>query len=119
MITEKTYKNCNKIRIGSSDCAKLHLVGWLRHGEIYNTDLYFGEDGVYFAYLIEDNAPVPEHYNLQYVFKGWVTIFNERGCTLDIRSNSGGLISFYRSGERGCIIKIRPVEPKIDQILRA
>lgn len=104
-IKKDNYKECDKISIGTSDIATLIMVGCPveKSDELITKPLYFGEDGNYKAYYInEDNIDIPEHYEKVTEFSTWLKIYDDTGLTSTIK---GELIEVFRAGDFGCIIK--------------
>ena len=102
----KTYKDFETIYIGGSDVASLIMMGLKETGRTLEF-LSFGEDGDYYAYLVdrEENKPVEigEHYKKVVTFTNWLKIYDDYESTLDIK---GRVINVYRAGEFGCIIEV-------------
>ena len=92
-----SYKDCEKIYIGSSDMAALVMVSPEKP-----EFLTFGQDGSYSAYIITDEA-VGSHYRVAFRASGWLKIYDDEGLVLDIRASE---ITVYRAGNFGCIIRV-------------
>lgn len=102
----KTYKDFNKIPIGCSDIASLILVGCkdLENGESLGAIaemLHFGEDGLYYAYYIDEPCEIPKHYKLRFSFNHWLRIYDDSERTF----SEYGDFNIYRAGMFGCIIE--------------
>lgn len=101
-----TYKDFEKIYIGSSDIATLVLVGCGDDG-VKVGQLNFGSDGSYYAYIVEcDNAEeikIESHYTKVATFNHWLKIYDDDGKTFD---GCGKEVNIYRAGQFGCIIQI-------------
>lgn len=63
----KSYKDYYKTYIGGSDSARLTL----KTSDGATESLYFGKDGDYSAYIVNEYTPVPEHYHKRYVLCRW------------------------------------------------
>ena len=102
----KTYKDFREINIGMSDVASLIMMGIKETGRSLEF-LNFGEDGEYYAYLVdrEEDKPVEigSHYKKVATFTNWLKIYDDYESTLDIK---GKVINVYRAGEFGCIIEV-------------
>ncbi len=95
------YKDFPKIFIGSSDYSTLVLAMPGRDSLI--TELNFGEDGAYYAYLTPTMAEIGGHYNLVAKGAGWLKIYDDEGLVFYARAKT---IDIYRAGEYGCIISL-------------
>ena len=82
----RSYKEYEKKYIGMSDIANLILAGSSDNG-LRLTALHFGMDNDYYAYIVDSDAEIGEHYTK-------VAEFN------------ADKISIYRAGEMGCIIQL-------------
>lgn len=105
-IKKESYREFNEISIGTSDIATLIMVGCPieESNELITKPLYFGEDGNYKAYYInEDNIDIPEHYKKVAEFSTWLKIYDDTGLTSTIK---GERIEVFRAGDFGCIIKV-------------
>lgn len=95
----KTYKDYPKISLGYSDMSEL----------IVRTPadlafLYFGKDGSYSAYVVDEECEIPEHYTLRGKTNAhWLKVYDDEGLTATFY---GTEISIYRAGEMGCIVKV-------------
>lgn len=102
----KTYQHFIRKYIGTSDVASLIMMGLKETGRSLEF-LNFGEDGDYYAYLVdrEEDKPVEigEHYKKVATFTNWLKIYDDYESTLDIK---GKVINVYRAGEFGCIIEV-------------
>lgn len=92
----KNYKDFDIISLGGSDGAVLSLV----------TDnsidyLYFGEDGEYKAYFVNEEIELPSHYKKVFETTGFVGILDDDKSEVTIKADK---IEIYRAGERGCLI---------------
>lgn len=103
----KTYKDFGKTYIGGSDIASLVLVGCKADKGLKTEPLYFGEDGSYSAYIIEqtekEEIKIESHYTKVATFNHWLKIYDDDEKTFDKR---GKEINIYRAGQFGCIIQI-------------
>lgn len=95
----KTYKDFEKRFIGASDSAFLTITG----ADGTKTELKFGEDGEYYAYIIPESAEIGNHYVKRAEFEGSVTITEDDGHEVKLIADK---IEFYRAGEFGCIIRL-------------
>lgn len=96
----KTYKDFSKVYIGDSDIASLVL----RFCEGGITEVHFGEDGAYSAYLINENdVEIPEHYELVASGGKWLMVYDDNERTQNLRADK---INVYRAAMRGCIIHL-------------
>ena len=98
----KNYKDYTKEVIGSSDIAALVLVGCDNCG-IKTTVLHFGSDGVYKAYIVDQDTEVPEHYRLVDTFTDWLKIYDDEELTYKVYAKE---IKVYRAAEMGCVIQV-------------
>ena len=97
----KSYKEFSKRYIGSSDVASLTLIAPNR-----SHIMHFGEDGAYYAYFIEGEAEIGEHYQLEFECSHcWLWIYDDRGRTQNI-GDGFTTIKVYRAGLKGCIIQV-------------
>lgn len=99
----KNYKEYEKQLIGGSDVAALILVGCGDNG-LKTEILDFGEDGVYFAYIVEGNdVEIGDHYKKVATFNHWLKIYDDQGRTF---YEYGREFNIYRAGDFGCIIQV-------------
>ena len=101
---KKNYKEFDKIFIGESDIAQLTLRYFNKATKSVEHDsLYFGGDGDYNAYLVQDEeANIPSHYQLVFEKRAsWLHIIDDTGI---ISFNGLESIKIYRAGAFGCII---------------
>ena len=96
------YKNVQK-NIGASDVASLIMSGCGEGGSVKLDLLKFSEDGSYSAYIIYDDAEVPDHYRLVAEFKTWLKIYDDDRMTAHFKAER---IEVYRAGQRGCLIRL-------------
>lgn len=89
--------------IGSSDIASLALVGCKAGTGAVAEMLHFGEDGNYYAYIVDQKIEIPSHYKLVTSFESWVKIYDDDEL---IYKCSAPQIDIYRAGDFGCIINI-------------
>lgn len=97
----KTYKDFEKISIGSSDIASLILAGFQEDKGTVAQTLNFGEDGLYEAYYVTEPCIIGDHYKKVASFTSWLRIYDDT----DIVFNKHGDFNIYRAGEFGCIIE--------------
>ena len=98
----KAYKDYETKIIGESDIATLILVGVEKENGLKLSTLNFGEDGVYKAYIVDENAIIGNHYTKIDTFNHWVRIYDDFGLTYKIQAEE---INVYRAGDFGCIIQ--------------
>lgn len=88
-----------KMCIGSSDIAQLMLRGCNKEVGLMS----YPEDGSYFAYIVDEEAEIPSHYDLIYRTHNWLWIYSDEARTAEFK---GEFIDVYRAGGFGCIIRI-------------
>lgn len=98
----KSYKSYESSYIGDSDIAALILVG-IANGDLQPKVLNFGEDGRYSAYIVDEDAEIGSHYQKQYEFTHWMTIYDDDTC---VRTYHAKKIVVYRAGNFGCVIQL-------------
>ena len=97
----KNYKEFERIYLGSSDVASLTL----RAPNLSHV-MNFGEDGAYFAYFVEGEAEIGEHYRLEFECSHcWLWVYDDEGRRLNI-GDARTTIKVYRAGLKGCIIQV-------------
>ena len=96
------YKKYEKEVIGSSDIATLIAVGCYENG-LKTGMIHFGSDGVYSAYIVDQDAEIAEHYKKVDSFTDWLKIYDDEGLAFDVY---GKEINIYRAAEMGCIIQV-------------
>lgn len=101
----KNYKNYEKQCIGCSDIASLILRGINTDGELELKSLKFGSDGVYWAYVVDADTEIPEHYTQVAEFKYWMQVYDDMARTATFRTKGNETIKVYRAGMYGCIIQ--------------
>lgn len=97
------YHNFTRQFIGSSDIASLVLVGCKKNSGAVAEMLHFGEDGNYYAYIVDQKIEIPSHYKLVTSFESWLKIYDDDEL---IYKCSASQIDIYRAGDFGCIINI-------------
>lgn len=97
------YHEYERLFIGASDIAALTLVGITEQG-LEAKVLDFGEDGSYYAYVIDDDLEIPNHYKLIYTFKSWMKVYDDEELMQKFQKK---LINVYRCGDFGCIIQLK------------
>jgi hypothetical protein len=65
--------------------------------------LDFGEDGVYGAYIIDENTEIGSHYSKVATFNDWLKIYDDDELTYKVYAEE---INIYRAGDFGCIIQV-------------
>lgn len=98
----KSYKDYEKQFIGESDIASLVMVGF-GENEVESKMLHFGGDYAFFAYIVDGDAEIGEHYEKVATFTHWFKLYDDTGRT---KSFTGREINVYRAGEMGCIIQV-------------
>lgn len=101
----KNYKDYEKQCIGCSDIASLILRGINTNDELELKALEFGGDGVYWAYIVDADTEIPEHYTQVAEFKCWMQIYDDMARTATFRTKGNEKIKVYRAGMYGCIIQ--------------
>lgn len=96
------YKDYKKQGIGYSDIASLIMEG-VRDGELKLERLLFGGDNSYDAYIVDDEAEIPEHYSKVAEFDKWFRLYDDERRVMNVHADK---INVYRAGEYGCIIQI-------------
>lgn len=99
----KSYKEYPKKYLGGSDYAALTMVGCKENTGLTSAILHFGEDGIYDAYFVDENAEIGSHYELIATFNYWIKIYDDYNLTTSL---SGSTINIYRAGDYGCIIQV-------------
>lgn len=100
----RSYKEYDKVYIGSSDMAELVFRGCGgNHPYSALAHVRFGEDGSYYAYVVDENAEIGDHYELAYTCHTWLMIYDDEERTFNRRADR---FDVYRAGERGCIIRM-------------
>lgn len=94
----KHYKDYDKNYIGESDIARL-ILSYPGGVQALN----FGEDGEYYAYIIDGDTIIGDHYKKVLQASTWLEIYDDTGL---IRKFKGNRINIYRAGDFGCIIQI-------------
>lgn len=96
------YHNFTRQYLGSSDIASLVMIGCKAAGAVAEM-LHFGEDGNYYAYIVDQKIEIPSHYKLVTSFESWLKIYDDDEL---IYKCSASRIDIYRAGDFGCIINI-------------
>ena len=65
--------------------------------------LHFGGDSSYSAYIVDENAGIPERYKLQAAFEKWLKIYDDNELTFEATADR---INVFRCGDYGCIIQL-------------
>ena len=108
------------LHLGSSDIAQLTMLGCKTNGGAVPVPLKFGGDGAYQAWLVDDPALIPSHYELVDTFEfeceffkmdgssngkailnTWLKVYDDSGLSCEV---VGKRISVYRAGDYGCLI---------------
>ncbi len=95
----KNYKDFEKRFIGGSDSAFLTITG----ADGTKTELKFGEDGEYYAYIVQEDTEIGSHYVKRAEFEGSATITDDDGDEIKLIADK---IEFFRAGDFGCIIRL-------------
>lgn len=98
----KNYHSYKKIHLGASDIASLILR---TPGQM--EALNFGEDGDYWAYLVDEEAEISEYYEKVFTANYWLKIYDDEALTFNKHIFDNEEIVVYRAGSFGCIIQIR------------
>lgn len=98
----KSYKEYEKVYIGSSDIATLTIVALRDNGQPLAQTLDFAIDSNYFAYIVDGEAKIGDHYKLTQTCRYWMKVFDDQELTLDLHAP---IINIYRAGDCGCIIQ--------------
>lgn len=100
----KHYKDFGKTFIGSSDIAALVLVGYKANEGMSPEKLNFGEDGSYYAYIVDcDDVEIGSHYAEVTRFESWLKIYDDDGLVLKLMAKE---IIVYRAAQMGCVIRL-------------
>ena len=95
---KKSYKDFEKVYIGTSDIAALTVRS------IYNVaNIKFGGDDSYSAYEVFGNVEIGEHYEKVFSGDTWLWIFDDRERAYAAH-HSGMKVDIYQAGSKGCII---------------
>lgn len=98
----KSYKTYDRDYIGMSDYATLILAGVGEHGLVADA-LSFGEDNDYYAYVVDKDAKIGDHYYKVASFRYWLKIYDDDGLAIKFEADE---IIVYRAGEMGCIVQL-------------
>lgn len=98
----KNYQEYAKTYIGSSDYAALLTAG-CRDGKLDSQYIHFGEDGIYNAYIVDSDAEIGSHYELQIEFQNWLKVYDDQGL---VKTFHAKCIKIYTAGNFGCIIQL-------------
>ena len=103
----KNYKlDYSREKIGVSDIACLIFVGMDKSDEHWSIKcevIEFAGDGDYFAYIVDEECAIPEHYNKEAEFDSWLRIYDDDICTRNFHAKK---INVYRAAGYGCIIQL-------------
>ena len=94
------------VKIGDSETGRLVMVARYGYGGSESRPLYFGEDGSYRAYLVDDECEIPTYYSrvASYIGPGNLSIYDDHGVRRFEKAFDQH-IRVYRSGSFGCIIQ--------------
>ena len=98
-----SYKDYETKIIGTSDIATLILSGCDKNNELKLSQLHFGMDSSYKAYIVDEHAEIGNHYMKVDTFINWLRIYDDFGLTYEVKASE---INLYRAGEMGCIIQV-------------
>ena len=98
----KSYRDYDRVYIGSSDIASLTIVAPRDNGDPLAKSLDFGIDSNYFAYLVDGEAKIGDHYKLVQCCRYWMKVFDDQELTLKLHAP---IIKVYRAADCGCIIQ--------------
>ena len=99
----KYYKKYDKEFIGISEIASVVTLGCKSNSDAVPELLSFGEDGSYYAYIVDGNAEIGSHYKLEKSFKHWLRIYDDGNLTYHTYAD---VIHIYRTGNFGVIIQV-------------
>lgn len=106
----KNYKEYQKKSIGGSDIATLIIAspgisdGSGKGGDTgMLKELWFGSDGSYSAYVVDENCIIPDYYKLFSRSKSWIKIYDDAGLKFNEYAKE---INIYRAGDYGVIIQL-------------
>lgn len=94
----KNYKDYEKVNIGCSDMAALILCSPAKLQY-----LNMGMDGCYQAYLLDEEAEIPSHYEQEFSCSHWLKIYDDEELVLHLK---GKEINIYTAGSMGVIIQV-------------
>lgn len=94
----KNHHDYDKVNLGSSDIASVILRA---PGKL--SELHFGFDGSYSAYLVDEECEVPESYALEFETEHWLDVYDDNRRTLHVHADK---IKVFSRGNGGCIIQI-------------
>lgn len=95
----KNYKDYFKQFIGGSDIACLTVRA---SGTLFTLD--FGEDGAYYARIVDGDTDIPPHYERVFTTNSpWLWLYDDDGRVASLTNKNGFVI--YRAGDFGCIIQ--------------
>lgn len=103
----KNYKDFGKRFIGGNDSAFLTITG----ADGTKTELKFGEDGEYYAYIVPEGTEISGHYVKRAEFEGSVTITDDDGDEVSLIADK---IEFFRAGDFGCIIRLTRIPEAVE-----
>lgn len=99
----KSHYDYEKQFIGSSDIAALVLVGFQNGNGLQAKVLDFGEDASYYAYIVDKECEIPDHYEKRVEFAEYMIVYDDDEKVATFKANK---IIVYRAGDRGCIIQL-------------
>lgn len=95
----KNYKDYFKLFIGASDISCLTVRAC---GDVGTIE--FGEDGAYYARLVDGDTEIPAHYARVFeTGEPWLWIYDDNGRVASLTNKNG--FAIYRAGDFGCIIQ--------------
>lgn len=95
----KSYKDYKKQHLGESDISALVA----RFGDGDTTEIKFGGDGSYSAYIVDESADIGGHYEIVAQGEFWLWIYDDSERMATFRADK---IIVYRAGDMGCIIQL-------------
>lgn len=101
------HHDYQKIYLGESDIASLILVGITqarenKQAELVAEILGFSMDGDYMAYVVDEEAIIPDYSEKEFEFTSWMNVYDDDKRMARFFADS---IRVYRAGDMGCIIQ--------------
>ena len=106
----KNHHTYPRAYIGESDIATLIMAGMRPESERSEGDdwlktqpLHFGGDGVYNAYIVDEDCEIAPYYSMVATFEHWISIYDDSTLTLHAYASE---IRVFRAREMGTIIQL-------------